>query len=103
MSLLSHRGDVATYSAESPSALFGAEATGHLELDFHHPNVALGQVVIERNIEIVEKGESLLSIIIEASNEIAARASLGPTSSSRGFWRRIDAVPGVNRALITLF
>ena len=90
--LLAHGGQIRAGDAESVSALDGAKASGDLLLEFGHPDVALGLVVIERNPLIVEKAQHIVGVSAQASEEIGRGRLLDPTASS-GFAQRFRIEP----------
>ncbi len=85
--LLAHGGQIGAGDAKGVSALRGAKASGDLLLQFRHPNVALGLVVVERNLRIVEEAQHLVGVSAQASEEIHRSRLLDPPASA-GFARR---------------
>ena len=80
MLLFSGRRDDAPQAAELPRALSRAEAPRGLLLQFHHPQVALRLVVIERDSEVRHEPQHLRLILPEARHQ---RARLGLDGEGR--------------------
>jgi hypothetical protein len=53
-SLFAQGGQVAPNASKSLCASPRAEATGDLLLNFHHPQISLGQIVVERHTQIFQ-------------------------------------------------
>ena len=90
--LLAHGGQIGASNAEGVSALGGAKASRDLLLQFRHPNVALGLVVIERNPRIVEEAQHIVGVSAQASEKIGCGRLLDPPASA-GFARRFGVEP----------
>ena len=52
----------------------GAETTGNLLLDFHHTQVAFGQVVVERDAEVRHKAQDLALALLQPQEQVAGLA-----------------------------
>src|SRR5450756_2490583 len=71
VALLAHGGDVAAPNAtEGRRSVAATEAAGDLLLHLHHPQVPLGQVVVERHPEILHEGQHrlLMSCLLYTSD-----------------------------------
>src|SRR5260370_18144938 len=81
--LLVQRREVATNARERRGAAGCAEAARDLLLDFEHAQVAFGLVIVERDGQVVEKGEHLFAAEPEPLQEIACRGLLDPATPAR--------------------
>ena len=86
MSLLFHRRDVAADTTEGLGTRRGAEAATHLLLDLHHPQVSLGQVVIEGDSKIVHERQRLRPILDQPVQQILALALFLSPPPTAGRW-----------------
>ena len=80
--LLAHGGQIGAGDAEGVSAWRGAKATGDLLLQFRHPNVALGLVVVKRDTRIVEETQHLVGVSAQTSEEIDRSRLFDPSASA---------------------
>ncbi|MEN9634038.1 MAG: hypothetical protein RL077_2442 [Verrucomicrobiota bacterium] len=69
--VLARGGDIAVDAAEHLGAVFAAEQPRYFLLDLHHPDSALGWVVIERDPEVGEEGLDLGSVLVETLRSIS--------------------------------
>src|SRR3954469_17909579 len=65
-------GQVGAHRGEVLGAGEGAQAPGHLLLDLHHADVALGRVVVERNLRV--DGEA--QVVIEAPGDAPGQGAV---------------------------
>lgn len=80
--LLAHGGQTGAGDAEGVSAWRGAKATGDLLLQFRHPNVALGLVVVKQDTRIVEETQHIVGVSVQTSEEIDRSRLLDPSASA---------------------
>lgn len=80
--LLAYGGQIGAGDAEGVSAWRGAKATGDLLLQFRHPNVALGLVIVKRDTRIVEETQHLVGVSAQTSEEIDRSRLLDPSTSA---------------------
>ena len=92
--LLAHGGQIGAGDAEGVSAWRGAKATGDLLLQFRHPNVALGLVVVKRDTRIVEETQHLVGVSAQTSEEIDGAADC----LTRPRLRSIRTASGLSRS-----
>ena len=84
----------------------GAEAARDLLFDLDHPHIALGQVVVKRDPEVVQEGQGLGLEVPEPIQQVQRRGlrrasalfAAGAHRRRRG--PRIDAIPRFERLLI---
>lgn len=69
-SLLPHGGDVPPYPAEPFGSFETAETPGDFRPDLDRPDIPLGEIVVEGNLEVVEELEIGLFVISETHKEI---------------------------------
>jgi hypothetical protein len=81
--VFSDGGDVAAQAAESVSAGGGSKGAGDFKFDFDHADVALGEVVIERDAEIVGESEHFRLSETEAFEEVSGLAFFGASAFRR--------------------
>ena len=101
--LFTHGREVAAYGGKLGGAGQGAETAGYFLFDLHHPQVALGLVVVEGDAEVVHKGEDFWAVVTQPVKQIAWRRLFGATACGRPFWGWIEAVPFLNESRIALF
>ena len=71
---------MAAYLTEDVGPRAGAKSTGYLLLDFDHPNITLGQIIIEWDRKIVGKGQCLVLMSEQTVEQIALWRLLEPTA-----------------------
>src|SRR5215471_21771082 len=90
MTLLLHRRDVASDAAEGMRSAGGAEATTDLLFDLHHPQIALGEIIIKGNGKVVHKRQRFCLALRQPVEQVLARALLlRATLATR--WRGVFA------------
>jgi hypothetical protein len=74
MTLLLHRRDVTADAAEGVRSSHGAETAADLLLDFHHPQIPLGQIIVKRHGKISHKDQRFAVVLDQAVQQIFAFA-----------------------------
>src|SRR2546422_4601405 len=88
MPLLFHRRDVTSDAAEGLCSRCGAKATTDLLLDFHHPQIPLGQIVVKGHRKVFHKGQRFGLVLRQPVQQILAFVLfLAPTLTTG--WRRV--------------
>ena len=72
MPLLFHRRDVTADAAEGLRSGRGAKATTDLLLDFHHPQIPLGQIVVKGHRKVFHEGQRCALILRQPVQQILA-------------------------------
>ena len=62
--------------------MIGAEAAGNLLAHFHHSNISLCEVVVERHTEIVHESQHLASFFVEAFDQVSSFGLLGSRTAT---------------------
>lgn len=87
----------------NPTEGFGtrhrAKTAGNLLLDFHHPQVALCQIVIKRHAEVGHQAQRFGLVLLQPQQQIA-RFALFRASLLPGLPALPDCVPGGHQSLI---
>ena len=65
-------GEVGAEREEVAGAGAGAPAAADLLLELDHADVAFGEVVVERDAEVVGEAEDLVAVAVEAGEEVAS-------------------------------
>jgi hypothetical protein len=68
--LLAQGGEVGADGGGGLRPVLGAEAAGNLLLELGHTDVALGLVVIERDIQVGEEAQNRLAVIAQSPDQI---------------------------------
>src|SRR5712692_6265487 len=90
MTLLLHGRDVTADATEGLRPSGSAETTTDLLLDLHHPQIPLGQVIIEGHSKIMHKRQGLFPVLHQSVQQILTFALfLAPPLATWG--RRIVA------------
>src|SRR4030095_17051511 len=88
MPLLFHRRDVTSDAAEGLWAGCGTKAPTDLLLDFHHPQIPLGQIVVKGYSKVFHKGQRFGLVLRPPVQQILAFVLfLAPTLTTG--WRRV--------------
>src|SRR6266581_4137501 len=88
MPLLFHRRDVTSDTAEGLRSGHGAETATDLLLDFHHPHIPLGQIVVKGHGKVLHKGQRFGLVLRQPVQQILAFVLfLAPTLTTG--WRRV--------------
>src|SRR5713226_1666646 len=91
MTLLFHGREVASDAAEGLCSGRGAKATTDLLLDFHHPQIPLGQIVVKGHRKVLHKGQRFGLILRQPVEQMLAFVLfLAPPLPTR--WRRVVAL-----------
>src|SRR6266566_9649935 len=61
-----------------------APAAADLLLELDHSQVALGEVVIERDLEVVGEAKDLLAVTVQAHDQVSGRRLLDHAALARG-------------------
>src|SRR5215831_4677595 len=72
MTLLFHGREVASDAAEGLCSGRGAKATADLLLDFHHPQIPLGQIVVKGHRKVFHEGQRCGLILRQPVQQILA-------------------------------
>src|SRR6266446_3617214 len=72
ITLLLHGRDVTSDTAEGVCSGRGAKAPTDLLLDFHHPQIPLGQIVVKGHRKVLHKGQRFGLILRQAVEQILA-------------------------------
>src|SRR6266568_1291225 len=102
MALLAHGGNVAADAAKDFSAAPTAKATGHFLADLGHAQVTFGQVIVERDPEVVHEGQHRPWIVFEAEQDVANWSLCGSAALAGAFGRRVGTQALRNQVLILL-
>ena len=78
--MLAQSGEVGAGDAEGISTFECAKATGDLLLQFWHPNIALGLVVIKRTPQVMEKAQHIARLSAQASEQIHRSRLFDPSA-----------------------
>ena len=93
LGVLARGGDIAADAAEHLGAVFAAEQTRYFLLNLHHPDSAIGLVVIERTLKSVRKARTWDRCLSRRSSRFLGLDFFsGPrffarADGARGFWR----------------
>ena len=72
--MFTNRGHIRTNAAEGFGSRDGAEATSNLLLDFHHAQVAFGQIVVKGDAEIHHKAQDFGRALLQPQEQVAGFA-----------------------------
>src|SRR5216684_5461292 len=70
LAVLLHGRDISANATEIICAGSAAECSGDFLFDFHHAQIAFGQVIGKWNVKIIHKGQDLLAMVTKAFQEI---------------------------------
>ena len=72
--MFAHRRNIRANPTEGRGSGHRPETTGNLLLDFHHAQIAFGQVVIERDAEVRHKAQDFRLALLQAQEQVACFA-----------------------------
>ena len=72
MTLLFHGREIASDAAEGLCSGRSAKATADLLLDFHHPQIPLGQIVVKGHRKVFHEGQRCALILRQPVQQILA-------------------------------
>lgn len=90
--LLADGGGVGTQVAEDLGPLNGAEAARHLLLDLHHPQIALGLVVVERDGGVGHEAQVVVGVLSQAYQQPLRRRALDATVLGGAELAQVDRI-----------
>lgn len=79
-------GEIAPNATEAPRPVLRTEATGDFLLEFHHPQVTLGLVIVKGNGKVVDKAEHRNLMSFQSFQEIAGGERRIRPRRFRGSW-----------------
>jgi hypothetical protein len=84
--LFAQTGQVASDASEGDGSLVTAKGSGNFLLNFHHPNIPFGKIVVKRNIQALQEEQDCLLVLAQAIQQIAGRVLFGFASFARRRW-----------------
>src|SRR6266540_387820 len=88
LTLLFQGGDIPPDATERRRPCSGAKTTGDFLLDFHHPQIPFGQVVVKRQRKVIHEGEGFSPVLGQPVQQVFRFALLlAPTPAGRQTWR----------------
>src|SRR5664280_3187113 len=75
---------------ERPGTGLRPPAAGDLLLQFDHPHVALGLVVVEGHPEVAGEAQHVVAVTVQPGQQRGGRAELGPAALAGPRWRRVE-------------
>src|SRR4051812_37541370 len=71
MTLLEHGGEIRAETTSGLSTRPTAKTTGDFLLNLDHADVAFDQIIVERHSKIIDKGQDLVALKVEAFCQVA--------------------------------
>src|SRR5829696_10076146 len=99
--LLARGGDIAAQDEERLRAGQRSPAAGNLLLQLHHPQVALGQVVVKGDARVVQGPQDLTAMGIQPGQQVGRgyAAWLAPAAAG-GWWGWVGRLPVGDEPLV---